>query len=315
MGIAQAYSILADAEKRKEYDQFGCVGSQSNSTGPGNEGFAGYSPGHSVSSEEAEALFRQFFGAGGFGPSMPGGAQFVFSSTGSSGDGGSGATSFFSTTSCMEGDDEVKNFGSGAGVGNPFGAMFQNFGGFGGRARRKRHRSSSGMERLAKRRSTACTIPQGSAVAVHGLAKALDHNGRIGHIRDFDCTKRRYVVSFDKDQTISLKPQNLTQTCSVEITGVGQKPELNGRRGVVQAFDLQTGRYVVTLESAAAPLSLQPANCLLEVGSCVVLHKLSRADMNGMMGKIISVDKIARRYTLQCENEQQIKVKYENVLC
>lgn len=60
--IAAAYDVIGDKEKRQQYDQFG-------EAGPGMGGgfnFRG-APGGNVSQEDAERIFRQFFGGAGGG--------------------------------------------------------------------------------------------------------------------------------------------------------------------------------------------------------------------------------------------------------
>lgn len=47
----------------------------------------------------------------------------------------------------------------------------------------------------------------------------------------------------------------------VTVVGVQSKPELNGERAEVIRWDDSTGRYVVQLAGAQAPMALRPRNC------------------------------------------------------
>lgn len=174
--ISEAYSVLSDAEKRKVYDQ---VGKDGAAMGPGPSS-AGFSGGH-FSSEEAEAVFRAFFG-GDVPPGMrgaastgPGGTSFMFVSGGNGEGGGSSFGNFgnlggFSGFSGFGGDSDVE-------MGQmPFG-MFGGFGGpRGGHARTTRRRISRGAR--SRQGPPPYAVPVGTAVVLRGLEKASQHNGK-----------------------------------------------------------------------------------------------------------------------------------------
>merc|ERR1711939_189184 len=102
------------------------------------------------------------------------------------------------------------------------------------------------------------------------LTKSIDHNGKIGHISDWDARKGRYEVTLRVveenmrvgDNRLWLRPQNITQLCSVEVTGLVNKPELNGSSGEIHHYDSSKQRYNVFVDDASVALSLQPANCI-----------------------------------------------------
>jgi len=264
--ISEAYSTLSDHEKRKEYDLYGKDGPQ------------GYSQGHGgVSSDQAEAMFRQFFGGGApMGAQGYGGMPFVFMS-----DGGSAASGMnFNLDSIFEGLS-----GRQGGAGDSF------------------------------RSHPAYAIPAGSSVVIRGLTSAPTHNGKTAHVRGFDAVKNRYQVTIDDASVLSLRPQCLTQQCSIEVIGLENKPELNGTKGDIFNYDAATGRYMVLLNSPAMAIGLLRSNCLLEEGACVVLDGLTSKKFNGQMAKIIGVSRNDARYTVRCQNGEQIKVKYDRVIC
>merc|ERR1712048_1356687 len=60
-------------------------------------------------------------------------------------------------------------------------------------------------------------IPAGTAVVVRNLAKQQEHNGKTGRVMGFDESKGRYDVQLEEDSIVlSLRPQHITQQCSME---------------------------------------------------------------------------------------------------
>lgn len=158
-------------------------------------------------------------------------------------------------------------------------------------------------------------MPPGQDVMVHGLSNTAAHNGKIGHVQAFDAQRCRYEVKFQDGSAISVKPEKLTQLCSVQIQGLKSKPELNGQCANIIGFDAATGRYMLRLQQSCTAMRLQPRNCLLKLGTCVKLHGLSKAEFNGQLARIAEIDPQAGRYKLESQHGTHMKVKYENVLC
>jgi len=354
--ISEAYSVLSDAEKRKHYDQFGKDGPQPGSGGGGfgPGGMGGFSASGGLSSEEAEQIFRAFFG--GMGPVQGAGGpgSFVFMSSGGGGRRGGASAStgsddedfaqfggpggFHSGMGGMSGMGGVGGMGGMGGMGMPFmmGDMFSSlFGGCGapvagsagssGSGRRRRPGSSSGgfggvgfggaTGGAARRQAPPHALPVGTPVAVRGLAKAPEHNGKIGRVARFDPQRARYEVELVDGGSLSLRAQNLTQQCDVEITGLSSRPELNGKVGEVVSYDDAAGRYMVLLRGSQAAMALQRKNCLFQVDTRVCLCDLTNERYNGQMARIVGVDRAAGRYSVECQNGDEIKVKFDKVIC
>mmetsp|Transcript_46017 Transcript_46017/g.103343 ORF Transcript_46017/g.103343 Transcript_46017/m.103343 type:complete len:632 (+) Transcript_46017:165-2060(+) len=166
----------------------------------------------------------------------------------------------------------------------------------------------------------AWAMPTNTAVVIHGLEKAAEHNSKPGKIIGWDDGKGRYEVEVDSGETtLSLKPQNLTQTCTVKIVGIESQPELNGRSGQILSFDRGSGRYTLRLKerlpSGRDAIGVQPANVTLPKGTRVVVANLGKEEFNGQMANITEVDEDASRYTVACQNGKNIKIKFENVIC
>jgi hypothetical protein len=200
-------------------------------------------------------------------------------------------------------------FPSGIGFGSSFPAAYR------GRNAHPRSRS----RRTHRRSHQPYVVPNGAAVVIHGLSRSSEHNGRIGQVQSWDPGKGRYKLELKAenetvDQNLWVRPQNMTQLLgAVQINGLRSKPELNGKTGEIFNYDEVKRRYMVLVDGAA--VALQPANCILSVGTCVTLDGLSTVEFNGQKARILSVDRTAGRYTVACERRRQLKIRYDNVKC
>lgn len=297
--VTEAYDVLQTADKRKTYDQFGKAGLQ---------GGGGMGGGGGVSFQQADDIFKQFFG--GQDPF----SMFGFDDDGRGGMGGFGG-----------GGPRVmfQNGGKGGmgGMGMPGGMMFDMGGGMPGMGGMMGGMMGKGGGKAAPRKAP---IPQhamaeGTYVAIRGLTKAQEHNGKTGKISGWDEQKGRYEVSVERDETLSLRPANLTQRCEVEITGIESQPTLNGQPAEVINYTEANSRYMVKLKSkmdnGRDTVGVHPNNVIFQKGTRVIVTGLSKDEFNGQMAQIIEVDREAMRYTVKCKNGSQIKIKLENVLC
>ena len=232
--------------------------------------------------EQAQQLFESIFG----GRASPQGS-YMFAGSGMDGMGMTGMN-----MSGMGGIDMSDIFMS---MGMPGGATSS-------RSRRRPHEQ--------------CTIPSGHQVVVHGLSNSAAHNGKSGKVRGFEQQRGRYQVQLDDGSNLSVRPENLTQLCTVSVHGLTSKPELNGSSGRIVGMDSTSGRYVVIVQAAAPTVvRLQPSNCILDPGVCVRLRNLSREELNGQRAQVLDVDHSAGRYEVQLPEGRQIRVKFENVVC
>lgn len=306
--ITEAYEVLHDPEKRKIYDQVGKQGLQGGGGGGGD----------GVSFQQADEIFKAFFG--GNDP-----FSMFFDNDGDDGPGG-----FFNRGGGMHGGPRVVFRGGMPGAGSSGGmpgGFFEGggFPGFPGMPGGGFPGGGAGMGRGGRGRPSgppaptpAHAMPNGTLVMIDGLTKAQEHNGKTGRIAGWDEAKKRYEVELEGDTTLSLRPANLTQQCSVSLAGIESQPEMNGRKARIINYNQQNGRYMVKLDeriNGKDVVGLQPANIVLNRGTRVTIQGLSNEQFNGQMSQIIEIDNEAMRYTVQCQNGKQIKIKFDNVLC
>jgi curved DNA-binding protein CbpA len=300
--ITEAYDVLSNADKRKTYDQFGKGGLQ-------NGGGGG--PGGGVSFQQADDIFKAFFGG-----QDPFSMFFSQDDDGFGGMGGKG------------GPRVVFRSGPGGGgmggMGGMPGGMFFDMGGGGmggmpGMGGMGKGMGSKGAAPQRRAPTPAYVLPDHTTVTIRGLVKAQEHNGKTGKISGWDDQKSRYSVSLERDETLSLRPSNLTQRCDVEITGIESQPQLNGQLAEVLNYIDEQNRYQVKLkvkmEGGRDVIGVRPDNVIFQKGTRVIVTGLSNAEFNGQMAQIQDVDREAMRYTVNLQSGKAIKIKLENVLC
>jgi hypothetical protein len=82
--------------------------------------------------------------------------------------------------------------------------------------------------------------------------------------------KGRYRVRLEgsapSGKPLGIKPANLAlgPGTAVVVEGLRSQPEWNGKRGLVQSFDEQRGRYALLVKGRARPLGVPLGCCRLE---------------------------------------------------
>ena len=156
-------------------------------------------------------------------------------------------------------------------------------------------------------------IADGSRVVIRGLRSAAEHNGKEGVCLSFEPMSNRYLVSLHPEiTTISVRSENLLPSIAVTIADVQNRGSVNGCVGRVVGADDTTGRYHVSVQGQV--LALTPANVVLPRGSRArIIGLQSSAHHNGRLGLITDVDKEAKRYLIQLDDQHSLRVKWDNV--
>lgn len=120
-------------------------------------------------------------------------------------------------------------------------------------------------------------IPEGAEVALAGLSDS-EYNGMTGTNRGFDHNRGRYVIELSDGRQIAVRPANVDEIQAesgshndeetmgitvgdrVELVGLVQAAQQNGRTGVLRNVDEDTGRFVVELEGDGKMLAVKPQN-------------------------------------------------------
>lgn len=313
--ISEAYSVLGDANKRREYDMSRPDRRHTTYTGVHPD----------------EELFRMMFKGTGLGPAAP--HRGHFATTARSTTSGKTAGVGVDMNGLMAGIFGGTFGGATAGVsgigGSTLGAASPNFGAVpppmsagappGGMAASPVSVVPPAGGVAAPPMRFADTVPwtlRGStAVVVRGLHGSADLNGRCGEVLGFDEARTRYTVRLHDGPTLSLRPHSLTQMCGVEISGLVLEPELNGRVGSITSYDGLTGRYMVEVGKPPVARALQRANCIFRPGTRCLLEGLANTHYNGQLAQISSIDLETGRYTVHCQSGDSINVKFDKVVC
>lgn len=283
--VSEAYEVLSDEDKRRQYDQFGGEGGGGGGFPGGGMGGGGFQFHSNGGGQDPREVFKMFFGEQGEDP-----FSALFGSGGGRGGmfGGMGDGSFF------------PQFGGGA-SGDPFASMMG--GGMMGGS------PFGGMQRPSANANKPGILKKGTAVFVHGLNGARQHNGKIGKISGYDERKDRYNVNLGGN-FIALKVDNIQQLIqNVEIVGVESRPEYNGKRGSIVSF--KDGRMVVQIDGGAS-MALLSTKLIVPDKTRVILHGLSRDKFNGSKATVVNYDRAADRYLVETSRKEKIKVKRIN---
>jgi len=288
-GISQAYAVLSDPQQRRAYD----TDQQRKKAAFTSRVPCGPTRTGGLSDAEADALFHTLLGA-----RAPSRSTFSFDEKGAT---------------------PGHGFGSGKQVHMDH-LMAGIFGGLGGPAGPPpAYRASPQPPPPSAAPPPApppdCFIPAGTNVIVRGLEKAPLHNGKAGIVKSFDASRGRYTVAVEVSVVLSLRPQHVTQRCTVELTGLRDMPELAGRVGEVAGYDEQSDQYRVLLPGLPLAVAVGRGCCVLKDGTFITLTGLSQEHYNSQPAQILAVHREVARYTVRCQSGETIKVKYDRVVC
>jgi tetratricopeptide (TPR) repeat protein len=125
---------------------------------------------------------------------------------------------------------------------------------------------------LAEMQQTIATFPSGTRAvgSLVGLASKPELNGEEAYVVGFDAAKGRYRVRHEGNartgKPIGIKPENLIfkQGSAVIVEGLDGAPEWNGKRGLVESYDAEKGRYRLLVKGRNKTLGVKVPCCKLE---------------------------------------------------
>ena len=123
---------------------------------------------------------------------------------------------------------------------------------------------------LACTRERAQAAPSGTRAvgALIGLVSKPELNSKMAFVVGFDAATGRYRALHQKGvKPIGIKPANiiLYSGSAVIVEGLQAQPEWNGKRGLVERYDEQSGRYTYLLVAdREKALNVRPGCCKLE---------------------------------------------------
>jgi hypothetical protein len=204
--------------------------------------------------------------------------------------------------------------GSGRVQGDPFQSMFGGQpGGMGGGFGGGMPGGMGGMQRRQEPRYDA--IPLDTVVSLKGLVSRPEKNGDRGEVKQYDPNSGRYIVVLeDTEETMSVKPDNLLQHVHISLHGLESKPDWNGQKGTIIAWDEEKERYNIYVMGLRMAVSLKPCNVVLEndtVGKITGLQ--SKPELNGKWGTIKNFNRESGRYDVQLSADKILRIKIENI--
>jgi len=155
----------------------------------------------------------------------------------------------------------------------------------------------------------------GTKVSVYGLKGAAQHNGKAGTVETYDHSSERYVIRLEDGDQVKIKFDNLVQRVEVEVMGMQNRPELNGKSACVVDYDAENDRYYADI-AGVGRASLQLINLILPAdtrGKVVGLTSEKGSRWNDKVGKVVSYDREAGRYLVEMTKDDQLRVRPDNL--
>eukprot|EP00995_Heteronema_vittatum_P004047 NODE_1624_length_923_cov_372.840961_g1136_i0.p1 GENE.NODE_1624_length_923_cov_372.840961_g1136_i0~~NODE_1624_length_923_cov_372.840961_g1136_i0.p1 ORF type:complete len:190 (+),score=62.88 NODE_1624_length_923_cov_372.840961_g1136_i0:56-571(+) len=98
----------------------------------------------------------------------------------------------------------------------------------------------------------------------------------------------------------------------VQIKGLQNAPQHNGKVGTIQDYNCDTERYIVNLDNGAA-VSCQPEN-LTQIVEVEIVGVQSSPELNGQTGTITRFDATKGRYEVYLKTKKIVSLKPSNAL-
>jgi len=271
--VALAYEVLSDKEKRGLYDKYGAAGLTPGARMEAPSSGYDFGPGYAARGNPGMDGFTGQFNNGT-------GVRMSFTTGGSEG------------MSSFRAEEIFRSFFAN---GDPF-ADISNMHG-------------QALSR-SKRVPNYNVLQPGTSTVLVNLS-SNKYNGMEACVNEWNPTTRRYLVTTAKGETIAVKHCNLQHVVKqAKVVGTSRE-DLNGKVAECATYDEKRGRYTVSgLTSGGACISLKPDHVVLPKSTRVKIHGIkSRPDLNGEFGRVVDVDQLSRRYTVQLP-EENLRIRW-----
>merc|ERR1719498_1656012 len=156
-------------------------------------------------------------------------------------------------------------------------------------------------------------LPEGTEVAIKGLTKAPQHNGRHGKVGLYYSRNDRYAIQLASGEAFKLRRKNIQPIAYGTINGLTKLSQANGRRVKILGYDTSKGRYKIAL--GGKHLHVRPANMILPPGARCIITNLEKAPKwNGKFCAIKRYDPKSQRYAVQVSNSKTVALKPDKVI-
>lgn len=141
--------------------------------------------------------------------------------------------------------------------------------------------------------------------------------GHLAVVQKYWTDGMRYQVSLETGPAsglaLTVSYRNVIQIVrSARVVGTWDRPELHGAIAPAASYDSDLGRYRVRgVTHDGSVLAIKPENILLPPRTMVTVKSSPhRPSLSGRKGRIVDIENVKQLYTVQLENNTQIRLQY-----
>jgi len=152
---------------------------------------------------------------------------------------------------------------------------------------------------------------ENTPIIIKGLTSNSELNDKYGLIKNYNSSKKRYLVEGPYGD-IYLKPFNiLQQVTNVRLNCIIRQPELNNKMGKIVGWDDYRLRLKIKIDDDSV-VSVKQTNVIYPINTLVYIKNLeNKIEYNNTIGKIIKYN--LNKYTIKLNNNVIIKLGLNNV--
>jgi hypothetical protein len=159
-------------------------------------------------------------------------------------------------------------------------------------------------------------IPPDVKVVLHSLKSKASYNGAAGVVQSYNTESSRYTIALEDGSQLDVKSANFTQTCSVKLTNLEGRVDLNGCSATIVGWDEGKQRYQIRVTPRGGTVTtmlIRPGNVVLPKSTRIRVDGLTGAPQyNNRWGQITQFDEAAGRYVVDLGGGNTLRLKLEN---